>query len=75
MNNVGYYNNNNNSFSIILVLIAFMIMSSMSSSSAVLMYNLARDTIKPSTETQMYIDTQDQKLEKLAEESGVDLRN
>jgi len=74
MNNVGYYNNNNNSFSILLVLIAFMIMSSMSSSSVLLMYNLARDTIKPSAETQMYIDTQDQKLEKLAKESGIDLK-
>ena len=66
-------NNSNNGLTILLLLVAFMIISSMSSSSAFLMYNLFSDlAVKPSAETQMYIDTQDQKANAEAKKYGLD---
>lgn len=70
---MNYNNNNNNGLSILLVLIAFMIISSMSSSSAFLMYDLFGSlAVKPSAETQGYIDAQDRKADAEAKKYGLD---
>lgn len=66
-------NNNGNSSLLFLLLFMFMIVSSISSSSALMTYDLFSNGLKPSAETASYIDSQNQKIEKMAKDSGLNI--